>query len=203
MINQELQDFYNINYKRFQRAKNYMSGMRSSQIHALYEFLKRPIKVKFKKLNDNAVIPSYAKLGDAGLDLTAVSKSYSKEYGYTEYGTGLAIQIPKGYVGLLFPRSSISKTFLTLANSVGVLDSGYRGEITFRFFQNTEMVIEHLEEEEVLLPRPLGNSHNTTYKIGDRIGQLLIIPYPQIELEEVDELDQSERGTKGYGSSGN
>lgn len=80
------------------------------------------MEVKIKKLNENAVIPTYAKDGDAGMDLTATSKSFD-EYGNVVYGTGLAFEIPKGYVGLLFPRSSNAKTELFLTNSVGVLDS--------------------------------------------------------------------------------
>lgn len=80
------------------------------------------MKVKVKKMNEKAVIPTYAKDGDAGMDLTATSKSFD-EYGNVVYGTGLAFEIPKGYVGLLFPRSSNAKTELFLTNSVGVLDS--------------------------------------------------------------------------------
>lgn len=80
------------------------------------------MKVKIKKLNENAVIPQYAKPGDAGMDLTATSK-YFDEYGNICYGTGLAFEIPQGYVGLVFPRSSCSKQQLVLANAVGVIDS--------------------------------------------------------------------------------
>lgn len=79
--------------------------------------------VKIKKLDPNSIIPSYSNPGeDAGLDLKSTSKTYD-EYGNTVYGTGLAIEIPKGYVGLLFPRSSVSKTLQSLANCVGVIDS--------------------------------------------------------------------------------
>jgi len=83
------------------------------------------VDIKIKKLHENAIIPTFAKNGDAGLDLTAVSKNIvnEKEFGYIEYGTGLAIKVPEGFVGLLFPRSSISNTGLILANAVGVLDS--------------------------------------------------------------------------------
>ena len=141
------------------------------------------MKVKFKKLNPNAIVPSYSKPGDAGLDLTATSKDYlnNTKYGFTEYGTGLAVEIPEGYVGLLFPRSSISNTGLILANSVGVIDSGYRGEIKFRF--------KYIPD-------------TADYDIGDRIGQLIILPYPSIETEEVEELNSTERGEGGFGSSG-
>ena len=69
------------------------------------------MQVKFKKLHPNAVIPSYAKEGDDGLDLTAISKNSNSEFGHVEMGTGLAVEIPKGYVGLIFPRSSMSKSY--------------------------------------------------------------------------------------------
>ena len=140
--------------------------------------------VNFKKLNKKAVTPSYAKDGDAGLDITAISRDIviTGDYEYIEYGTGLAFEIPVGHVGLLFPRSSISKKEVLLANAVGVVDSGYRGEITFRF------------------KRMAWDSN--LYNVGEKIGQLVVIPYPQIQLEEVKELSETERGSDGYGSSG-
>lgn len=138
------------------------------------------MKVKVKKLVENAVIPHYAKEGDAGLDLTATSVEIKDDK--VTYGCGLAIEIPKGYVGLLFPRSSNSKKDLLLTNSVGVIDSGYRGEITAVFKK-----IEYLAK---------------VYKVGERFAQLVILPYPEIELEEAEELSVTERGSKGYGSTG-
>lgn len=138
------------------------------------------MKVKVKKLVENAVIPHYAKEGDAGLDLTATSVEIKDDK--VTYGCGLAIEIPKGYVGLLFPRSSNSKKDLLLTNSVGVIDSGYRGEVTAVFKK-----IEYLAK---------------VYKVGERFVQLVILPYPEIELEEVEELSVTERGSKGYGSTG-
>ena len=151
------------------------------------------MKVKIKKLNPNAVIPSYAHDGDAGMDLTAVSKT-EDEYGNIVYGTGLAFEIPKGCVGLLFPRSSNAKKDLALSNAVGVLDSGYRGEVLFKFRP---------------LPREFADAsggfmtyqYSREYKIGDRIGQIIILPYPTIEFEEVDELSETERGNEGWGST--
>jgi len=137
------------------------------------------MKVKVKKLHPNAVIPTYAKPGDAGLDLVAVKCVDFAEY--TQYYTGLAMEIPQGYVGLLFPRSSIStKKYMQLANSVGVIDSSFRGEICMRFRESAD----------------------NGYKAGDRIGQLIIMPYPEVELMEVDELSSSERGVGGFGSTG-
>jgi dUTP pyrophosphatase len=143
------------------------------------------MKVRVKKLDARAVIPTYAKPGDAGLDLTAISRNIALDEGkcqYIEYGTGLAFEIPEGYVGLVYPRSSISKTGLTLANSVGVIDSGYRGEVTFRF--------KRVSWDSVV------------YNVGDKVGQLIIVPYPTIELEESDNLSTTERGVNGYGSTG-
>lgn len=141
------------------------------------------LKVKFKKLVDTAVVPEYSKPGDAGLDLTAIDLYKNHDYKFVEYGTGLAVQIPEGYVGLIFPRSSISKTSQMLANSVGVIDSGYTGEIKLRMRYEDER--EDME-----------------YGYGDRVGQLVIIPYPKIELEEVKELSETVRGSGGFGSTG-
>ena len=115
------------------------------------------------------------------MDLTAVSKV--TEFHYIEYGTSLAVEVPEGYVALLFPRSSITNKGLILGNSVGVIDSGYRGEIKFRFYLN-----EIFSEE---------------YNVGDRIGQIMVLPYPEIVFEESNELSSSERNTSGYGSTGN
>lgn len=139
------------------------------------------MKVKIKRLTPNSVIPSYAKEGDAGLDLTAVSKTID-DSGNVVYGTGLAFEIPQGYVGLVFPRSSNAKKDLWLTNSVGVIDSGYRGEVIFKY-------------------RPVSFKERE-YMIGERVGQIIIMPYPYIEFEEADELSETERSTGGYGSSG-
>jgi len=138
------------------------------------------MKVKIKKLSELAVIPSYSKHGDAGMDLTCVSVNETTYY--TEYDTGLSVEIPEGFVGLVFPRSSISNTDLILANSIGVIDSGYRGSIKCRF--------KSINEKEAV------------YKPGDRIAQLIILPYPEVEFEEVQELSTSVRGETGFGSSG-
>lgn len=168
------------------------------------------MKVKIKKLHPDAVIPAYAKTGDAGMDLTAVSMKFD-EYGNICYGTGLAFEIPEGYVGLVFPRSSIFNKGLVLSNSVGVIDSGYRGEVSFKFKPCLEMAEGVYQPNN---PESLGlksdaawyllheEGNYVTYRVGDRIGQIIIMPYPQIELEEAEELSETERGTGGYGSSG-
>lgn len=141
------------------------------------------MQVNIKKLHDNAVIPVYSKPGDAGMDLTAISIS-KDDHGNITYGTGLAIEIPEGYVGYIFPRSSNSKTDLYLTNHVGVIDSGYRGEIMFKF-------------------RPVPSLINAKiYQVGDRVGQLIIMPIPTITFFEVRELSNSERGEGGFGSTG-
>jgi dUTP pyrophosphatase len=138
--------------------------------------------VKVKKLVKEAVIPTYAKDGDAGMDLTAVSKSVDQDAAIATFGTGLAFEIPKGYVGLIFPRSSSYKQQSILTNSVGVIDSGYRGEVMAKFYQSFD--------------------ETPSYEIGDRIAQIIIMPYPQIQFVESEELSETERNTGGYGSTG-
>jgi dUTP pyrophosphatase len=156
------------------------------------------MKVKIKRLLENAVIPKYAINGDAGMDLVATSKDCD-HYGNTVYGTGLAFEIPQGYFGLLVPRSSNAKTDLRLTNSAGVLDSGYRGEVMLKYrndnFSSANMLIKN-----DLINRTI--SFSNEYEIGDKIGQIIILPYPQIEFLEVDELDSTERGSGSYGSTG-
>lgn len=141
------------------------------------------LPVKIKKLNPAAVIPKYSKPGDAGMDLTAIEVEFTDDY--VAYKTGLAFEIPTGYVGLLFPRSSNSKKDLLLTNSVGVIDSGYRGEIELRYKTILNNKIENI----------------SIYSPGDRIGQILILPYPQIEFIESETLSNSERGVGGFGST--
>lgn len=163
--------------------------------------------VKIKKLTDNAVVPMYAKDGDAGLDLTATSIKYD-DCGNIVYGTGLAFEIPKGYVGLLFPRSSNARTNLFLTNSVGVLDSGYRGEVMFKYkpIHSTCNFLKAWWNEYVLrkdnAPITFTGVAKSPYKIGDRIGQLVIVKYPSIRLIPTEELSETERGNGSYGSSG-
>lgn len=140
-------------------------------------------KLRIKKLDERAVMPRYAKPGDAGMDLTAIGCDLDAGRMQVRYRFGLAFEIPEGYVGLIFPRSSICKKILTLANCVGVIDSGYRGEVTAVFN---------------MLPRARGEIYN----VGDRIAQLVVVPFAHCEIEEADELSETERGTGGYGSTG-
>lgn len=149
------------------------------------------MEVRIKKLHPNAVIPTYAKDGDAGMDLTAVTKSYDRD-GNIVYGTGLAFEISEGYVGLVFPRSSLSRLDIALSNCVGVIDSGYRGEVTVKF---KPAMLFNREQRPIIL-------NNRIYEVGERVAQIIIIPYPQITFIEADELSETERGAGGYGSSG-
>lgn len=150
------------------------------------------MRINFKKLADSAVMPKRARPFDAMFDLVAVSVRHGEhrqiadgidshvEYIHT-YGTGIAVEIPEGYVGLIFPRSGISKLPIRLANSVGVIDPNYRGEIILKF-----------------------SGAATSYSVGDRVAQLAVIPLPDVEWKEVSELSPSpdDRGSLGFGSSG-
>jgi dUTP pyrophosphatase len=140
------------------------------------------LDIKIKLLHPDAKVPAYAKEGDAGMDIyaTEITKQTKKKI---TYSTGIAIEIPFGYVGLIFPRSSIRDKDMTLTNCVGVIDSGYRGEIQFTF-------------------RIAKKKNPNLYAVGDRIGQLIVLPYPQINFTITDELTTTKRGTEGFGSTG-
>ena len=138
------------------------------------------MKVHFKKLVQEAQTPKFGKPGDAGADLVATSMSNHDDR--LVYGVGLAVEIPEGMVGLVFPRSSIRQTDLFMANSVGVIDSGYRGEIFITF--------------------NVKKGATRWYQVGDRIAQLVIMPVPLVKYIEVDELSETERGIAGHGSTG-
>ena len=139
-----------------------------------------------KKLDSNAIIPKYGSADAAGMDLYALLDVPSVEIKPNEtmfIRTGISMAIPKGFVGLLFARSGIAcKRGLAPANKVGVIDSDYRGEI---------MVALHNHSKEV-----------QTINNQDRIAQLAIVPFVQFTLEEVDDLDDTERGSGGFGSTG-
>ena len=139
------------------------------------------MQIRFKKLHPAAVMPKRATDGAAGFDLTAVSQTW-KDGGKVHYDTGIAVEIPAGYVGLVFQRSSVHKTGLMLCNAVGVIDADYRGSITFVFRIN------------------YGSC--SPYQVGDRIGQIVFVPIPDVELIEADELSETARGEGGYGSTG-
>ena len=139
--------------------------------------------VKVKKLNMLSQTPSKAHSSDAGFDLvaTSIEHPFGSAGIYVEVCTGVALEIPEGYVGLLFPRSSVSNTKHFLRNSVGVIDSGYRGEVKLRFSIDDS---------------------NTSYQIGDKVGQLIFMKLPDIKLIESPELSVSARREGGFGSSG-
>lgn len=144
------------------------------------------MEVKFKKLSDKAVVPTKAHSSDAGFDLTATRvTSEVNECGQfvLVYHTDLAMEIPDGYVGLVFPRSSISKKSLYQTNAVGVIDSGFVGEIRVKYKNTT------------------GDSIPAVYNLGDKIAQLIIMPYPTIEFVETEELSETDRGEEGFGST--
>ncbi len=156
------------------------------------------IVLKIKKLDPEAVLPSKAHPTDAGFDLTLIDDGidvYPKDapgdsYYYREYRTGLAFEIPPGHVGLIFPRSSQSNVAMILSNCVGVIDSGYRGEVKARFKMDYGIAI--------LKSVKCGKA----YCKGDRALQLIVMPIPETQVVEVEELSEADRGTKGFGSSG-
>lgn len=163
------------------------------------------MEIKYKKLNESAKEPYKKYEIDAGFDLYATS--INKTNKYIEYGTGLAFEIPEGYVGLLFPRSSVTEEDLMLKNAVGVVDATYRGEIRFRYiysihdaFENRVIYNNYTTDNyiDILMP----NRHIDKYEIGDRCGQIIFMEIPKIKLKQVSELTETERGTGGYGTSG-
>jgi len=139
--------------------------------------------LKYTSVTGNEI--KYAKVGDVGLDLVATEWVLLPDDNYIEYETGIAVEIPDGHFGLLVSRSSVSKTDLILANGMGIIDSGYRGPLKMRF-------------------KILGSKREfpVIYRIGDKIGQLIILPYSVITPQLVDKLSESERGENGFGSTG-
>lgn len=178
-------DKYWIDYDEFKMLSNFMKyGIRGCADN-LEEIKNKIMELKFKKLNEKAVLPTRSHSTDAGLDLTT--------YGFTQevdasgklilvYHTGLAVEIPEGYMGLLFMRSSVANKSLMMTNCVGVVDSGYRGELMGKFKITTDSI-------------------PTVYQEGERVMQLIVMPYPQVEPVFVEELSDGDRGEKGYGSS--
>lgn len=155
--------------------------------------------VRFKKLHPDAVTPKYAKDGDACFDLTFVGEAEEvigedpkRAFYYRTYRTGLAFEIPAGHVGLIFPRSSARTKAAILANCVGVIDSGYRGEVTASYrVDGTASILK-------------GTRGLASYKTGERGVQMMILPIPTVELIDLGdgELSTTERGDTGHGSSG-
>ena len=161
-----------------------------------------PVIIKFKKRVPEAVIPSYAHDGDVGMDMTATSVEYDAEHDLYIYHTGLSCETDKGYGVFLFPRSSNCKTDAYLTNHVGIVDSAiYRGEIQFRYKNRKpyrksfrEWLSGEVDGKRVFKYAP--------YDVGDRIGQMVVLPYPRVECWEFNELSTTERGEGGFGSTG-
>ena len=144
------------------------------------------MEVKFKRLSDKAVAPVRAHKEDAGLDLTCSRITTElNECGQLllVYHTDLALEIPDGYFGMVVPRSSIYKKSLRQTNSVGVIDSNYRGEVIVKFATTTDVV-------------------PAVFKEGERFAQLLILPVPDVNFTEAEELSKTDRGDGSFGSTG-
>ena len=139
------------------------------------------MRIRIKKLHPDAVVPRYAHFGDAAVDLVATTK-WKDDKGNICYGTGLAMEIPDNHVGLMFPRSSVSKKDLRLCNSVGVIDAGYRGDII----------------------ACVDNIKNVPYTIqqGSRLFQLCGPQLEPIQFQLTNDLSNSQRGAGGFGSTG-
>ena len=146
------------------------------------------IRLQIKRLGPMVAMPVRSTSGSAGLDLYAYRTSWElTDQGFVEtVGSGLAFEIPEGHVGLLFPRSSIAGRRVRMANSVGVIDSDYRGEVMAKFVA----AVNPLENEDV------------GYLIGERFAQLVVVPIPTVEIEEVSALSYTARGEGGFGSTG-
>jgi dUTP pyrophosphatase len=141
------------------------------------------IELRIKRLHEDAVLPERAYDGDAGLDLVADEAVELRPGQRAVVGTGLAVAIPVGYAGFVQPRSGLAaKHGITVVNAPGLVDSGYRGEI--------RVVLLNTDAEEAF-----------AVEAGMRIAQLVILPVPPVELVENEELPESERGVRGFGSS--
>lgn len=142
------------------------------------------MELKFRRLSDIAVLPVRAQAGDAGLDLHAAESAHIGPGERWQIKTGLAVEIPAGHAGLVLPRSGMAlKHGISLVNAPGLIDSGYRGEIGVLLLNNDPAEIFRVEP-------------------GDRIAQLLVVPFVEVEPVEADELTGSERGDGGFGSTG-
>ena len=144
------------------------------------------MKIKVKKTQTGGILPVKILNEDAGWDLTAATVDFDFKEGIIEYGTGIAIEVPVGYIGIVAPRSGITNKALMLKNSIGIIDPGYTGEIKIRM-QKTKDNIQSPDE---------------FYAKGDRVAQFFIIKNENIEFEEVTTfLTTTQRGEKGFGSS--
>ena len=141
------------------------------------------IELPIRRLRDDAIVPARAYDGDAGLDLAACERVVLAPGERATVGTGLAIAIPEGHAGFVQPRSGLAaKSGITIVNTPGLVDSGYRGEL--------QVILLNTDEHEAFVVEP-----------GMRIAQLVVMPVPVVDPVEVDELPESERGVRGFGSS--
>jgi len=141
------------------------------------------MELSFRKLRDDAVVPARAYDGDAGLDLTACERVVLEPGKRALVGTGLAVAIPDGYAGFVQPRSGLAARHgITIVNTPGLVDSGYRGEL--------RIILLNTDAQETFVVEP-----------GMRIAQLTVVPVASVEPVEVEELPESERGVRGFGSS--
>lgn len=156
------------------------------------------MEIKYKKLSPDAKAPFKTYDVDAGFDLYSISKEETLDY--IEYHTGLAFEIPVGYVGLLFPRSSVTKYDLMLKNSIGVIDASYRGEIKCRF---KKIIGNEINDMSILKDKiTIDFSNAKIFEEGERVAQIVFVEIPKVILVEASELSETERGEGGYGHTG-
>lgn len=153
--------------------------------------------LKFKKTHSDSVTPIKANETDMCFDLFAIDNGKLNEM-FIEYDTGIAFDIPEGYDIQVFPRSSISKYDLVLANCTGIIDNGYKDSVKCRF----KILYSHSELMNDNLVKPRSKEDLKLYKKGDRIAQFTLVKKVNYKLEETDSLSESERGLGGFGSSG-
>lgn len=164
------------------------------------------LKLKIKKLHPDAILPTRGTPDSAGLDLYALKSYTISAQRSVKIRTGIAMEIPKGYVGLLFARSSLStKEHLRPANCVGVIDADYRGEVMLCLYNDNPTYIykdNGLYDGSADLVQVSNSSSERSIEKGDRIAQIILLPYISPLTVEVDELSDTERSTGGFGSTG-
>ncbi len=188
---------------KYEQLATEITNLKSQQIQLLnavkaINTFPNNIVVKYKKLSEDAQIPIKVSKDSAGMDLVVTDVEYDYDTKTYCYHTGLAMEIPSGYVGLLFPKSSIYNQNLTLANCVGVIDADYRGEIMARFKGDCEYYkIE--QKNNSLFAFLFSEKSPKIYKVGEKAVQLIIVRIPDVTLQEIDNITPTERGTNGFG----
>lgn len=156
------------------------------------------MEIKIKRLSEKAIMPSKAFPTDAGYDLTSISMEYD-EYGNVVYGFGWAFDIPEGYVGLLFPRSSCSKYDVNMPNCIGVIDAGFHGEVKAKFRPTSVQPIRGAKSDCIEIYH---RNRADIFKVGDKCAQMVIVEIPKVSFVEAEELPKSLRGEGGWGHTG-